>query len=587
MTAPREAVCAALLKETLCAAALRALTGDAALHYRGGRLFRQARALPLYAPHLRSDPYQDDLASLRGAVDGAAVRLLHSDARLHRSMAPHCPAERLLFEMFEQTRCEALALPGMRGLAQNLRRRFEAWLRAYRRAGLADDHLGILIYTVVQIVWSRVTGWPVIEEAENLIEATRAGIVPAIGGHLAGMRKHRFDQFAYAHEARALAREVASMLDRASAAFSSDDETDKARRPHDALTSFSLWVDFEVDVDESGDTPIAGATTHESRLLGASHEYRAYTKRYDREVRAGTLVRSALLRDYRGQLDERIAATGINVARIARVLQAALAVPQPDGWSFGEEEGRIDGRRLAQIISSPAERRVFTQERVRPSGDCVIGFLIDCSASMKAHIAPVAMLVDVLVRACEQAGVATEVLGFTTGAWNGGGARLEWLARGKPPRPGRLNEVCHMIFKSAADSWRRSRADIAALFKADLFREGVDGEAVEWACTRLAERASGHLYPRLHEHARRVLVVISDGSPMDAATVQANDESYLDAHLKEVLAWHEARKDVEVIGLGIGRDPTLFYRHCAALDPSAPPDMARVVTLAKWIAARR
>ncbi|RDU97467.1 cobaltochelatase CobT-related protein [Trinickia dinghuensis] len=583
MTAPREAVSTALLKETLCAAAVRALTGDAALHYRGGRLCRQSRPLPLYAPHLQGDPYQDELASLRGAADGAAVRLLHSDAALHRSMAPGQPVERLLFEMFEQVRCEALALPGMHGLARNLRHRFEAWLRAYSRAGLADDHLGILIYTVVQVVWSRVTGWPVLDETEDLIEATRAGIVPAIGGHLAGMRKHRFDQRAYAHDACELARDVASMLDDASAAFASDGDGEKARKPHDALTSFSLWVDFDVDVDESGDAPTAGATANENRLTGASREYRVYTTQYDREVRAGALVRSALLREYREQLDERIAASGINVARIARVLQAALAVPQRDGWSFGEEEGRIDGRRLAQIISSPAERRVFTQERVRPRGDCVVGFLTDCSASMKAHIAPVAMLIDVLVRACEQAGVATEVLGFTTGAWNGGRARLDWLARGRPSRPGRLNEVCHMVFKSAADSWRRSRTDIAAFFKADLFREGVDGEAVEWACTRLAERASG----RLHEHARRILVVISDGSPMDAATVQANDESYLDTHLKDVLARHEALKDVEVIGLGIGRDPTLFYRHCAALDPAAQLDMARVVGLAKWIAARR
>ncbi|PMS38845.1 cobalt chelatase [Trinickia symbiotica] len=571
-----EAVCAALRVETLCAAAVRALTGEAALHYRGGRLCRQSLPLPLYAPHLRGNAYEENLAALRGAADGAAVRLLHSDPAMHRSMAPAHRVARLLFELFEQVRCEALSLPGMPGLARNVRDRFEGWLRAYNRSGLADDHLGILVYTVVQVVWSRVTGWPVLEDTEHLIEATRAAIVPTIGTHLADLRRHRFDQRAYATHACQLAQQVASMLDEARDALASDSE-DKARDADDALTSFSLWADFEFDSEESSEAAPGGATTSQRGVPGTSPGYVAYTTQYDREVRAGTLVRPVLLREYRERLDERIAASRINIARVARVLQAALAVPERDGWSFGEEEGRIDGRRLAQLISSPGERRLFTRDRMRPRGDCVVGFLTDCSASVKAHIAPVAMLIDVLVRACEQAGVATEVLGYTTGAWNGGRARLDWLARGRPPHPGRLNEVCHMVFKRAEDTWRRARADLAAFFKADLFREGADGEAVEWACTRLAA----------HACARRILVVISDGSPMDAATAQTNGAAYLDNHLRDVLARRETLRDVEIIGLGLGRDPSLFYRYCAALDPAARLDMTEVARLAQWIGARR
>lgn len=574
-----EAVDAALRKEALCAALVRALVGDAALHYREGRLCRQSRPLPLHAPHLRGNAYEESLAALRGAADGAAVRLLHSDAALHRSLSPDHRIERLLFDLFEQVRCEALALPGMPGLVRNLRRRFEAWLTAYDCAGLADDPLGLLVYTVVQIVWSRVTGWPVPEASEGSIEATRAAIVPALGSRLAGLRRHRHDQQAYAIEARELARQVVSMLDDARAAFASD-PADRAREPLDALTSLSLWgdVDFDVDVDDEGQAPSAGATTSDGRVSEAAAQgYRAYTKQYDSEVLAGTLVRTALLREYRARLDERIAACGINVARLARVLQAALVVPERDGWSFGEEDGRIDGRRLTQIVTSPSERRVFVQERLRPRGDCVIGFLADCSASVKAHAETVAMAIDVLVRACEQAGVASEVLGFTTGAWNGGRARQAWLARGRPPYPGRLNEICHLVFKRADDSWRRARSDIAAFFKADLFREGVEGEAVEWACTRLAA----------HARARRILVVISDGSPMDAATVQSNGTSYLDDHLKDVLARHASLNDVEVIGLGLGCNPSLFYRHGAVLDPAVPLDTARLIDLARWIVARR
>ncbi len=577
MKPPPHAVRAALRREALCAAAIRALTGDAALHYRGGRLCRRMRPLPLHAPHLHGDAYEDDFPSLRGAADAAAMRLAHSDVSLHRRFSPEQRIERLLFELFEQIRCEAFAVSamrGMRGLADNLRHRFESWSRAYCRSGLTESELGILIYTVVQVVWSRVTAWPVLEETENLIEATRAGIVPRIGAHVALLRRHRFDQRAYGAIALELARCVASMIEHARTAFGGD-AGDDARESDDPLTSFSLWVDFE-ESEDAWDA--AGATVGGARKgAGPTDAYRAYTTQFDREWRAGALVRPAWLREYRERLDERIAASGFNLAKIARVLQATLAVPRRDGWSFGEEDGRIDGRRLAQIVSSPAERRVFARERLRPHGDCVVGFLIDCSASMKAHIDSVAMLVDTLVRASEQAGLATEVLGFTTGAWNGGRARAEWLARGRPSRPGRLNELCHLIFKRADDSWRRARTDMTALFKADLFREGVDGEAVQWACARLSAHAS----------ARRILVVISDGSPMDSATAQANGARYLDVHLNDVLEQRTLLGDVEVIGLGAGCDLGAVYRHSMAFDPASRLDMTQLLSVAQWIGAHR
>lgn len=572
MTADRQAARRIERREALCAAAVRALTGDAALHYRDGRLCRDTRPLPLHAPHLRTHPQLDDFASLRGAADGAALRLMHSDAQLHGQLCPQDPVERLVFELLEQLRCETRTPPGMPGLVRNLRERFEAWSRAFYRSGLTEDHLGILLYTVAQIAWSRLTGWPVLEETEDLIEATRAAIVPALGVSLAGLRRHRAEQGAFAVHALELARLVGEMIRTARAEHAQDD-------PHDtdddkARTAFSLWFDVEDHEHED----MAVALTGESRVLGASDQgYRAYTTRYDRELRPGTLVRKALLGEFRERLDERIAALNVNVARLAHALRAALAIAQRDGWSFGEEHGRIDGRRLAQLVSSPAERRLFRLERYTPRADCAVSFLIDCSGSMKAHIEPVAIMVDILTRALDQAGVSTEVLGFTTGAWNGGRARLDWLAQGKPRHPGRLNETSHLVFKDAATNWRRARADIAALFKADLFREGVDGEAVDWACARLAAGAQ----------ARRILIVISDGSPMDSATGQANDAYYLDNHLKEVVARHEALRDVEVLGLGVGLDLSPYYRRCLAVDLSVPPDMKLFAEIVGWIGARR
>lgn len=566
----REAARRAARGEALCAATVRALTGDAALHYSGARLCRNMRPLPLHAPHLQTLPGSSDpLATLRGAADGAALRLRHSDAGLHRRLQPEPPLERLIFEWLEQLRCETFIPPGMPGVAQNLRERFEAWSRAMHVTGVADSHVGLLLYTVAQMSWSRLTGHPVIEDTEGLIEATRMAIAPRIGGALAGMRRMRADQAAYAVHARALAADIAGLI-RAAGGEHARDESRDEEDEKGVRNAFSLFLDF----DEQEDDGITLAHSGDSRVLKASAQgYRVFTTRYDRELYAGTLVRRALLTEFRERLDERIVAQAINVPRLARALKAALAVPQRDGWSFGEEHGRIDGRRLAQLVSSPAERRLFRLEKHTLIAESMVTFLIDCSGSMKAQIEAVAMMVDVLSRALDAAGVTNEILGFTTGAWNGGRARTDWLARGRPPYPGRLNEVTHLVFKDAVTSWRRARTDIASLFKADVFREGVDGEAVVWACDRLRSRTAN----------RRLLIVISDGSPMDAATNQVNDAHYLDHHLREVVAQQQAVGDVEVLGLGVGLDLSPYYRNSLALDLTSPPDMTLFSRLVDWI----
>ena len=253
-------------------------------------------------------------------------------------------------------------------------------------------------------------------------------------------------------------------------------------------------------------------------------------------------------------------------------------MPASDGWDDGLEEGRVDGRRLARLVGSPGERRLFRAERLQPAASCVVAFLVDCSGSMRRHVDAVALLVDVLVRALEQAGVASELLGYTTGAWNGGRAAADWQRAGRPPRPGRLNEVCHLVFKDADTPWRRARRDIAALLKADLFREGIDGEAVEWACRRLEARGE----------SRRLLVVISDGWPADTATGLANDPRYLERHLREVLLRREREGRVEIRGLGIGGDAEAgaFHRRALVVDASLPVGNATLLAVAGLLGGR-
>lgn len=535
--------------EELCAATLRALTGRPALHYRGRRLYADERPLPVHAPHLRVDAGVDAFADCRAAADGIALRLLHSNPSLHARLAPADPVERLVFELLEQLRVETLAPVEMPGMARNLHERFESWSRAFYRSGLTEGSVGILLYTVAQMCWSRLTARPVLHDTEDYIESTRMGLVTALGTSLAAIRRHRRDQAAFAPHALEIARIVGERV-RAEQAAAEDDADAK---DEDAKSGFALLLDF----DDAGDDGIAAATTGTSKVFAdAALAYRVYTTRFDSELAAGTLVRRALLREYRERLDRRVAEQGVNVPRLARRLAALLARPTRDGWRFGEEEGHIDGRRLAQLISSPAERRVFRQERQVPQADCAVSFLLDCSGSMKTHIEPVAVLLDVLLRALDMVGVTTELLGFTTGAWNGGRAYRDWMSRGRPPRPGRVNEVCHMVFKDAERNWRRARTDIAALFKADLFREGIDGEAVDWACNRLLARGE----------ARRILIVISDGCPSDGATGLANDPFYLDNHLKDVVARREREGAVEILGLGVGLDLSPFYRRSLATD---------------------
>ncbi|MEJ8825846.1 cobalt chelatase [Variovorax humicola] len=535
---------------------MRAESGDAALHFRGRRLFRGNEALPVHAAHLHPSPEHDDFGSFRGAADGMALRLTSSDAVLHKHLCPADAVARTVFELLEQIRVEAMAPGNMPGLLRNLRHRHEQWSLAFHHSGLTETATGLLLYTVAQVCRARVTAQPVVDATEGVIEATRMALAPMLGQDLAGLRRHRADQAAYARHALAIARAVAQAFHAARAA---DEDDDASGRDHeqDERGLFSLWMDFEGEPDDG----VTAASSGHSRVLDEADDgYRVFTTAYDVEVKAATLVRAALLTEYRERLDRRIARQGLNVARLARQLKAVFAVDSRNEWEGSQEEGSIDGRRLSQLIASPTERRLFRIERQEPAADGVVSFLVDCSGSMKQHVETVAMLVDVFARALEQAGVASEVLGFTTGAWNGGRALRDWQRARRPAHPGRLNEACHMVFKDADTPWRRARPDIAALLKSDLFREGVDGEAIDWACARLRGRSEG----------RRLLIVISDGSPMDSATQLANDAHYLDHHLREVVARHAQQGGVEVYGVGVGLDLSPYYRRNRVIDAVAP-----------------
>ena len=541
--------------DDLCAAAIRALCGQPGLHFRGRRLYRHHRALPPFSPHLHPQPGTDDFASFRGTADAMALRLRFADAELHRTLRPTEPLPRMLFEMLEQFRVEALAPSDMPGVIHNLRHRFEAWSMAFFNSGMTETSKGILLFTVAQITRSRVTAQPVVEATEDAIEATRMGIVPTLGSDLAGLRRQRHDQAAYAQHALAIAQMITDRIQSQEPAPDDQATTSDADDEPDAL-DFNLWMDFEGD--GADDTPALASKGTSAHLGESTDAYRVFTREFDTEVHASTLVRAEQLRTFREQLDATVERQGLGVSRWVRELRSVLAMPVREGWMDGQEAGRIDGRRLSQLIASPTERRLFCTEPEVPLVACACTFLIDCSGSMRAHIESVAVLVDVLARAMEQLGVHTEVLGFSTNAWNGGRAHRQWVRAGRPQHPGRLNETAHLIFKDRETPWRQARQAMGALLKSELFREGVDGEALRWAAQRLEQ----------HSDARRLLVVISDGSPTDGATALANDEHYLDHDLSNVVAEIEAQGRVEVLGLGVGLDLSPYYRRHRVLDLS-------------------
>lgn len=527
-------------QDELSAGVVRALAGADDVQLRGGLWFRGRGQLPVYAPHVFPLPH-DNPASFRGAADGVALRLTGSDHALYRRVCPEDAAARLVFELLEQFRVESLAPRTMPGVSKNLRRRHELWSLTVHHSGLTATERGLVLYTVAQICRSRITGEPVIAETEDLIEATRGAVAKTLGADLRALRRHRGDQAAFAIHARRLAEAVAAMVTAPSSRAVARPDTDNS------LLLLASLPDLSGQAGQDRSESSAGSATTVPRPPG----YQVFTSGYDEERRIATLARPAELTDYRERLDARIACQGVSVMRLVRELATVLATPAPGRWEGGHEEGHIDGRRLAQLIASPAERALFRVRRNEQAADVLLTFLVDCSGSMAQHRETLAVITDVFARALDICGASCEILGFTTSTWNGGQCLRDWQRAGRPRNPGRLNERRHLVFKDAATPWRQARRDIAGLLKADLFREGMDGEAVSWAAGRASSQTA----------RRRLLVVLSDGSPMDRATALANGEQYLDEHLTDVVAGLEDSADVEIYGLGFGLDLRPYYRY--------------------------
>jgi len=535
------------------AASLRALGQEALAEYKANRVLIGSNPLRFASPYLVSDVRESTLIQARGIADGLALRLRFSDAALHRQLQPQSSFARVVFDILEQLRCESLADASLAGVRSNLDEAFDSWCSTSRINGFAESDLGILLYTLIHMVRSRLIRNIDNEDVAALIEATRANIAPLIGTPFYHLPKARFDQRNYAAYAIEIAQTLAELVE-----FEEDDENVTAPIGPRVFALPPDWEEPPEEDQQSDGGPTVETTQDRSeRDLADIGDYHVFTRELDCITSGSDLYRETLLRESRKHLDQLIAAQSVSISRLALRLQKLFATLEPSDWFFGQEEGWLDARRLSQLVTNPSYRQVFYQQRHVPESDVVVSFLVDTSGSMKSQrYEAVAVLVDTYARALELAGIRVEILGYTTASWNGGRVMQQWRAAGMPEAPGRLSELQHIVYKDANATWRNSRYSIAAMLKTFHYREAIDGEALLWAWERLLARPE----------AERYLVMISDGSPMDAATANANRDEFLLDHLVSAASHIDQRSPVHLGCISIDLDTSFFITNSIDAD---------------------
>jgi cobaltochelatase CobT len=550
-----------------------------------------------------------EVAEARGYADAAALKLRHHNAALHARHTPADEIARAVFDAAEQARVEALGARAMEGVRSNLARATEMRMRTdpiTRARARAEVPLDTAISLMVR---ERLTGEAPPESARAGLEMVSRWIEEKAGSDLDALGLAIDDQAAFAALASKLLRDlelVEGDLDPDQDPDASDggdgDEDDKAgegedeteEEPGGAEGDADVRVEqgesdqeeseqdsFEEDLSESEDG--LGEEGEEGILpirpnrplsdLPPQFDYRIYTTRYDELVAAPELCDEEELGRLRAYLDQQLVHLQGAVTKLANRLQRRLMAQQSRSWDFDQEEGLLDSARLARVVVNPAHSLSYKVERDTRFRDTVVSLLIDNSGSMRGRpISIAAISADILARTLERCGVKVELLGFTTRAWKGGQSREKWLADGRPPNPGRLNDLRHIIYKAADEPWRRARRNLGLMMREGLLKENIDGEGLLWAHNRLIARPE----------ERRILMVISDGAPVDDSTASANNGSYLERHLRQIIEWIEGRSPVELIAIGIGHDVTRYYSRAVTImdaDQLAGAMMEQLATL--------
>ena len=532
--------------------------------------------------------HPEEVTQTRGATDSLALRLRHHDVRLHARRRPVDPVAREVFDAVEQARYEGLGMRRMAGVAENLDRLLDQGYRARGIASVTEREDAPLSEVLRVMTREAISGRPPPPSARAMLGLWRSAMDPRVRDDLRRLKALGEDQEGFYEALRGLLEHLD--LDPTSEDDSRGEEDAEGRdeegepdsgegegedreaqqsedgaegeegetgeadgEDSDAIEADTLMQPEEGE-DEAG-RPWRPPSLDELRNM-PDFNYGAFTTEFDEAVEAEALCDPDELTRLRLMLDQQLASLQGMVARLANRLQRRLLAKQTRSWDFNLEEGLLDSARLARVVVNPMHSLSFKQEKETDFRDTVVSLLIDNSGSMRGRpISVAAMSADILARTLERCGVKVEILGFTTRMWKGGQSRERWIAQSKPAGPGRLNDLRHIIYKSADAPWRRARKNLGLMLREGILKENIDGEALIWAHNRLLARAE----------ERRILMVISDGAPVDDSTLSVNPGNYLERHLRQVIEFIEARSPVSLTAIGIGHDVTRYYSRAVTI----------------------
>ncbi|THV22460.1 cobaltochelatase subunit CobT [Peteryoungia ipomoeae] len=543
-------------------------------------------------PEISKRPTSHELAVTRGLGDSMALRLACHDQSIHAALAPQGTDARAIFDAVEQARVESLGSIRMPGVASNIH---SMNTEKYAKANFStisrqeDAPLG---EAVAMLVREKLTGQKAPESAGKVLDLWRPFIEGKAGADLDNLSGVIEDQQAFSR----VIRHMLSAMDMAEDLGDDEQEASEDEQSTDEEQPRSGEQDQETSEEEAGqdsapaeeseasqeqldDGEMDGAEISEEEMsdegdddsetpgemrrpatpfddFNEKVDYKIFTQEFDEEITAEELCDEAELDRLRAFLDKQLAHLQGAVGRLANRLQRRLMAQQNRSWDFDLEEGYLDPARLTRLIIDPMQPLSFKKEKDTKFRDTVVTLVIDNSGSMRGRpITVAASCADILARTLERCGVKVEILGFTTKAWKGGQSREAWLAGGKPPAPGRLNDLRHIIYKSADAPWRRSRRNLGLMMREGLLKENIDGEALMWAHNRLIGR----------REQRKILMMISDGAPVDDSTLSVNPGNYLERHLRAVIEQIETKSPVELLAIGIGHDVTRYYRRAVTI----------------------
>ena len=543
-------------------------------------------------PEISKRPTAHELAVTRGLGDSMALRLACHDTGVHASLSPQGTDARSVFDAVEQARVESLGALRMSGVAANLGSMNAEKYAQANFSGIERKEDAPLAEALAMLVREKLAGTPVPESAGKVLDLWRPFFEEKAGSDLDNLKGAIEDQQAFAR----LVRHMLSSMQVAEDLGDEVAEPEEMENPNDeeqprsneaeneeveeeagsdaAPAEQSEAADDEMDEGEMdgaemSDDEMSDEADDHSETPGETRrphspfddfnekvDYRIFTQEFDEEVLAEELCDEAELERLRAFLDKQLSHLQGAVGRLANRLQRRLMAQQNRSWDFDLEEGYLDSARLVRLVIDPMQPLSFKKERDTQFRDTVVSLVLDNSGSMRGRpITVAATCADILARTLERCGVKVEILGFTTKAWKGGQSRETWLAGGKPPNPGRLNDLRHIVYKSADAPWRRARRNLGLMMREGLLKENIDGEALMWAHNRLIGRPE----------QRKILMMISDGAPVDDSTLSVNPGNYLERHLRAVIEQIETRSPVELLAIGIGHDVTRYYRKAVTI----------------------